>query len=100
MHKEWLKKKTTVAEAEAEHMVDLVYEPGSPMARLQGGSFLGMGPFDDTDEDRWEALAEEPARQFAGRVGDEPGDIGERRLDDAATGEVFGRILRIANEAN
>ncbi len=49
MYKEWLKNKTTVAEAEAEHMVDLVYEPGSPM---HGPTHIAFG----NANARWLAL--------------------------------------------
>lgn len=37
------------AEAFAHAVGDIDFAPGSAMARLQGGSFLGIGPFDDED---------------------------------------------------
>ncbi len=37
------------AEAYAGKVGHITFPPGSPMARLQGGSFLGIGPFDDKE---------------------------------------------------
>ncbi len=42
------------AETFASKVQDIVFPPGTPMARMQGGSFLGIGPFPFSPDDKQE----------------------------------------------